>query len=88
MGPDDEYVVSGSDCGHVFIWEKRTKKLITMLKGDEDVVNCLEPHPVDHITLCTSGIDHSIKVGLTLIELFVASASIRFQHKISLSPMR
>lgn len=22
LGPNDEYVISGSDCGNVFIWDK------------------------------------------------------------------
>jgi nuclear receptor interaction protein len=39
FGMDDEYVVSGSDSGHVFIWERKTAKLVNILEGDGEVVN-------------------------------------------------
>ena len=55
MGVADEYVVSGSDCGHVYIWGKHDGKLQQLLKGDKHVVNCLEPHPYLPATLATSG---------------------------------
>lgn len=42
FGLQDEYVVSGSDSGHVFIWDKKTSKLVNILKGDEDVVNVIQ----------------------------------------------
>jgi len=61
FGPNTEYVVSGSDCGRIFIWKKMGGKLIALMQGDSQVVNCLEPHP--HATiLATSGIDSAIKV--------------------------
>lgn len=61
FGPNTEYVVSGSDCGRIFIWKKKGGKLVALMKGDDKVVNCLEPHP--HATvLATSGIDDTIKV--------------------------
>ncbi|XP_024539173.1 DDB1- and CUL4-associated factor 8-like protein 2 [Selaginella moellendorffii] len=60
-GPNSEYVMSGSDCGHIFIWKKRGGALVTMLKGDRRVVNCLEPHPHTAF-LATSGMDKTIKL--------------------------
>ncbi|VEN50753.1 unnamed protein product [Callosobruchus maculatus] len=57
----DDYVMSGSDCGHVFIWEKSTGKLKMLLRADQHVVNCLQPHPVLPL-LATSGIDHDVKL--------------------------
>ncbi|GAB4820386.1 hypothetical protein N2152v2_007432 [Parachlorella kessleri] len=62
MGWHDEWVVSGSDCGHVFIWDKKTGKLGAMVKGDRHVVNCLEPHPYHTLLLATSGIEDDIKL--------------------------
>eukprot|EP00898_Chlorokybus_atmophyticus_P009217 jgi/Chlat1/9297/Chrsp99S08502 len=61
FGPNSEYVVSGSDCGHIFIWNKTTSSLVQMLKGDSHVVNCLEPHP-GAMVLATSGIEDDIKI--------------------------
>lgn len=47
-GLQDEYVVSGSDAGHVFIWDKKTTQIVNILEGDEDVVNVIQgqsPYP-------------------------------------------
>ena len=55
LGPSDEYVVSGSDDGHVYIWSKQDGKLQQWLKGDDSVINCLEPHPHLPCTMATSG---------------------------------
>jgi len=41
-GRNDEYVVSGSDCGNVFIWDKKTGGLVNILRGDGDVVNVIQ----------------------------------------------
>ena len=34
FGNRSEYIISGSDCGHVFIWRKSDGKIINLLKGD------------------------------------------------------
>ena len=41
----EHYVMSGSDCGHIFIWDRYTGKLAMLLEGDRHVVNCVQPHP-------------------------------------------
>ncbi len=41
----EDFVMSGSDCGHVFIWDRYTAKLVMLLEGDRHVVNCIQPHP-------------------------------------------
>lgn len=55
------YVMSGSDCGHVFTWDRRTGELVMLLEADSHVVNCLQPHPTLPY-LATSGIDYDIKL--------------------------
>ncbi|KAL9612946.1 MAG: hypothetical protein Q9167_002475 [Letrouitia subvulpina] len=42
FGLQDEYVVSGSDSGHLFIWDKRTSELVNILEGDGEVVNVVQ----------------------------------------------
>ncbi len=65
-GRNSEYVISGSDCGHVFIWDKDSEKCIWYGKGDEDgTVNVLEPHPHFPI-IATSGLDHDVKIWAPL----------------------
>jgi WD repeat-containing protein 42A len=63
FGPNTEYVVSGSDCGRIFIWKKKGGQLVALRIGDEQVVNCLEPHPFATV-LATSGIDSDIKIWM------------------------
>jgi nuclear receptor interaction protein len=41
-GLQDEYIVSGSDCGNVFIWEKKTGRLVNILEGDREIVNVIQ----------------------------------------------
>ncbi|KAL3813991.1 hypothetical protein ACJIZ3_015259 [Penstemon smallii] len=61
FGPKCEYVVSGSDCGRIFIWKKKGGDLIRVMEADKHVVNCIESHP--HATvLASSGIEHDIKI--------------------------
>uniref|UniRef100_A0A8C8J9V3 Uncharacterized protein n=1 Tax=Oncorhynchus tshawytscha TaxID=74940 RepID=A0A8C8J9V3_ONCTS len=57
----NNFVMSGSDCGHIFIWDRHTGEHLMLLEADNHVVNCLQPHPYDPI-LASSGIDYDIKV--------------------------
>ncbi|KAK4562126.1 hypothetical protein RGQ29_004832 [Quercus rubra] len=61
FGPKCEYVVSGSDCGRIFIWKKRGGELIRVMEADNTIVNCIECHP-HTMVLASSGIDHDIKI--------------------------
>ncbi|XP_059451756.1 uncharacterized protein LOC132182492 isoform X3 [Corylus avellana] len=61
FGPKSEYVVSGSDCGRIFVWKKKGGELIRVMKADKTVVNCIECHP-HTMVLASSGIDHDIKI--------------------------
>ncbi|CAL8400621.1 unnamed protein product [Boreogadus saida] len=68
----DRFVLSGSDCGHVFVWDRKGEgplggerpygaELVMLLEADQHVVNCLQPHPYEPM-LATSGIDNNIKL--------------------------
>uniref|UniRef100_A0A674NBH3 DDB1 and CUL4 associated factor 8 n=1 Tax=Takifugu rubripes TaxID=31033 RepID=A0A674NBH3_TAKRU len=61
-GPCSEFVVSGSDCGHIYLWDKYSARIVQFMEGDRGgVVNCLEPHP--HLPgMATSGLDYDIKL--------------------------
>ncbi|KAA8893661.1 wd and tetratricopeptide repeat protein [Sphaerosporella brunnea] len=61
FGLNDEYVVSGSDCGHLFIWDKKTTKLVQLLFGDDETVNVAVGHPYEP-TIAVSGIDYTVKL--------------------------
>lgn len=63
IGPDDEFVASGSDDGYLFLWKKASGELHDILEGDGTVVNVIEDHP--HLPLvAVSGIDTTVKVRI------------------------
>ena len=33
-GPQSEYIVSGSDCSHIFLWDKQSEEVVQFLQGD------------------------------------------------------
>ncbi|XP_057616624.1 DDB1- and CUL4-associated factor 8-like, partial [Chionomys nivalis] len=61
-GPRSEFVMSGSDCGHIFIWEKSSCQIVQFVKADErGIINCIDPHPYLPV-LASSGLDHKVKI--------------------------
>jgi WD and tetratricopeptide repeat-containing protein 1 len=61
VGHRDQLVACGSDCGHVFVYEADSGALVKMLAADDDVANCVQPHPVQAV-LATSGIETAVKL--------------------------
>lgn len=61
LGPNCDYVTTGSDCGRVFIWRKKDGELMRVMKGDKQIVNCVEQHPYG-IVIANCGIDKDIKI--------------------------
>lgn len=64
LGPEDEFVTSGSDDGNFFIWHKASGKLHGIYEGDGSVVNVVEGHPFLPL-IAVSGIDSTVKVFVT-----------------------
>ncbi|KIW58191.1 hypothetical protein, variant [Exophiala xenobiotica] len=60
-GLNDEYVVSGSDDGNFFIWDRKTCKILNILEGDGEVVNVVQGHPYEPM-IAVSGIDSTVKI--------------------------
>lgn len=68
FGLQSEFIVSGSDCGHIYFWEHDSQHILQYLYGDvAGVVNCLECHPNCPI-LATSGLDEDIKIWVPSCE--------------------
>ncbi|KAF5206954.1 Ddb1- and cul4-associated factor [Thalictrum thalictroides] len=65
FGSNDEFVMSGSDCGHIFIWRKKGGEIMRLMVGDRDVVNCLESHPSLPV-IASSGIEKNVKLWAPL----------------------
>ena len=55
------FILSGSDCGHIFGWERQSGKLVLLLEADRHVVNCIQPHPFEPL-MASSGIDYDVKI--------------------------
>ncbi|KAF9983113.1 DDB1- and CUL4-associated factor 6 [Mortierella antarctica] len=77
FGPNSEFIMSGSDDGRIFFWDKLTGKIINVIKGDRSVVNCLQPHPTSSFLLAASGIDKTIKIFMPTAENKVDMSKIR-----------
>ncbi|KAF9534294.1 WD40-repeat-containing domain protein [Crepidotus variabilis] len=61
LGPNDEWVTSGSDDGNFFIWNKSSGALHGIYEGDSSVVNMVEGHPTLPL-IAVSGIDYTVKL--------------------------
>lgn len=57
----DNFVLSGSDDGHIYGWDLQSEHIVCFLEGDNGVVNCLCVHP-DLPVLASSGLDHDVKL--------------------------
>ena len=63
----NDYVMSGSDCGHIFFWDKHTGKIVNIIEADKHVVNCVQENPL-YPVLATSGIDYNVKIWEPTLE--------------------
>ena len=69
VGPNDEFVVSGSDDGYFFLWKRESGVLHGIYEGDGSVVNVIEANPTLPL-LAVSGIDHEPKVSSSVTSFF------------------
>uniref|UniRef100_A0A5K3FK59 WD_REPEATS_REGION domain-containing protein n=1 Tax=Mesocestoides corti TaxID=53468 RepID=A0A5K3FK59_MESCO len=61
-GPSSEFIMSGSDDGFIYIWDRYSEGIVQWLCGDiNGAVNVLEPHPTLPI-FATSGCDYNFKI--------------------------
>lgn len=59
----ESIVVTGSDTGHVFFYDKFNHEVVNILRADEHIVNIVEPHPLQPFSsVAVSGIDSTIKL--------------------------
>lgn len=62
FGSRSEWVVSGSDCGHIFMWSNKTGDIVKVLEADSiGAVNCFDNHPYFPI-LASSGLENDAKI--------------------------
>lgn len=63
----NDHIISGSDCGHIFFWNKHSGKIVNIIEADKRVVNCVQENPL-HPVLASSGIDYDIKIWQPILE--------------------
>ncbi|KAI7738297.1 hypothetical protein M8C21_015125 [Ambrosia artemisiifolia] len=56
---------SHTNCGHIFIWNKKDCKLVRVMEGDRRIVNQVEPHPSIPV-LASSGLEKNIKLWVPM----------------------
>ncbi|CAG2161831.1 unnamed protein product [Oppiella nova] len=61
FGSDGQYIIAGSDDGSFFVWDRHTTNIVRVMRGDDSIVNCLQPHPSSCL-LATSGIDPVVRL--------------------------
>uniref|UniRef100_T1JM69 Uncharacterized protein n=1 Tax=Strigamia maritima TaxID=126957 RepID=T1JM69_STRMM len=77
FGGKSEFIVSGSDCGNIYMWEHDSERVVNFFAGDEGgVVNCLEPHP-NLPVLATSGLDDDVKIWVPSCETSPSLAGLK-----------
>ena len=79
VGPNDEFVVSGSDDGYFFLWRRESGALHGIYEGDGSVVNVIEAHPTLPL-LAVSGIDHEPKVNPPLARFCYLGLTLSFSY--------
>jgi tetratricopeptide (TPR) repeat protein len=60
-GPNDEYICTGSDSGHAWIYERSSGAVVSLLNADHSTCNGVVPHPTLPIFI-TYGIDSTAKL--------------------------
>lgn len=70
---DGQYILAGSDDGCFFIWDRNTGIVERVLRGDESIVNCLQPHPFTCL-LASSGIDSAVRIWSPLPQVLTSLA--------------
>ena len=76
-GPNDEYVCTGSDSGHAWIYERATGTVASFLNADHSTCNGVIPHPSLPFFI-TYGIDSTAKLW---------RATLPVDHEIDDSPL-
>jgi len=60
-GPNDEYICTGSDSGHAWIYNKYNGSVVSFLNADHSTCNGVIPHPTLPLFI-TYGIDSTAKI--------------------------
>ncbi len=68
-GVHDELILSGSDCGNAFVWDRKTETLAALFPGDSRLANCIIMPPTGEVEFVSSGLSRVISVSLPVGDL-------------------
>ena len=61
LGHNDQLIGSGSNCGHLFVWEKSSARILLIEEGDlNGTVNFVAQHP-HQAKLVSCGMDDQVE---------------------------
>lgn len=86
MGHSGELVVSSSDEGSVFVWERATGKMLNLLKADDTAALCATPHPILP-SLATAGVGATVRIWEPQVRLSAPAVALLQQDKHMLLPV-
>ncbi|KAI8371809.1 WD40-repeat-containing domain protein [Blakeslea trispora] len=61
-GPNESFILSGSEDNRVYIWSRDNETLLEELEGHENTVNCVSWCPVEPMQFVSASDDHTIRV--------------------------
>ncbi|KAI9306334.1 WD40-repeat-containing domain protein [Cunninghamella echinulata] len=91
-GMDDEYLISSSDDGLVYIWQRHTRKIVQILQVNASLISAIQGHPqLPILAIVCSG--QSIKIYSPLygssetLDPITTKTTTTTRHKISDTPI-
>jgi hypothetical protein len=70
-GPNDEYICTGSDSGHAWIYEKATGAVVSLLNADHSTCNGVVPHPSLPVFITYGIVSESSQCRTCFLHFFV-----------------
>jgi len=61
-GPDQNFVLSGSEDSRIYVWNREHGTLIDTIEGHTASCNCVAWNPVDAFMFASAGDDHEIRI--------------------------
>ncbi|KAA8916608.1 hypothetical protein TRICI_001234 [Trichomonascus ciferrii] len=61
-GPHENYILSGSQDNHIYIWKRDSSELIETLPGHQGTVNCVKWSPTEVAMFASAGDDKTVRI--------------------------
>lgn len=61
-GPEETFILSGSDDNGIYVWNRDNQTLLEVLEGHQGRVNCVSWYPGKPMMFASASDDHSIRM--------------------------